>query len=163
MPIRRLSDQLANKIAAGEVIERPGSVVKELLENALDAGSTSITVEVVGGGIDLIRVTDNGIGIPHDELGLAFERHATSKVSRIEDLDALQTLGFRGEALSSISVVSRVKLVTREISSDIGSQVVLEWGVSDRYSKTGCSVGTTIEVRDLFCNCLLYTSDAADE
>ena len=152
MPIRRLSDHLANKIAAGEVIERPGSVVKELLENALDAGSTSITVEVVGGGIDLIRVTDNGIGIPHDELGLAFERHATSKVSRIEDLDALQTLGFRGEALSSISVVSRVKLVTREISSDIGSQVVLEWGVSDRYSKTGCSVGTTIEVRDLFCN-----------
>ena len=152
MPIKRLSDQLANKIAAGEVIERPGSVVKELLENALDAGATSITVEVKGGGIDLIRVTDNGSGIPYDELDLAFERHATSKVTRIEDLDSLQTLGFRGEALSSISVVSRVKLITREFTSDIGSQVVLEWGGCGRYSKIGCSVGTTIEISDLFQN-----------
>lgn len=152
MPIKRLSAQLANKIAAGEVIERPGSVVKELLENALDAEATSVVVEVKRGGIDLIRVTDNGIGIAYDELGLVFERHATSKLSRIEDLDSLQTLGFRGEALSSISVVSRVKLTTRGITSDIGSQIVLEWGGPVRYSMKGCSVGTTVEICDLFQN-----------
>ncbi len=152
MPIKRLSAQLANKIAAGEVIERPGSVVKELLENALDAEATSIVVEVKRGGIDLIRVTDNGIGIACDELGLVFERHATSKLSRIEDLDSLQTLGFRGEALSSIAVVSRVKLTTRGITSDIGSQIVLEWGGPVRYSMKGCSVGTTVEICDLFQN-----------
>ncbi|MBD48531.1 MAG: DNA mismatch repair protein MutL [Dehalococcoidia bacterium] len=152
MPIKRLSEQLANKIAAGEVIERPGSVIKELLENALDAEATSIVVEVKRGGIELIRVTDNGIGIACDELGLVFERHATSKLSRIEDLDSLQTLGFRGEALSSISVVSRVKLTTREITSDIGSQIVLDWGGPGQYSKKGCSVGTTIEICDLFQN-----------
>ena len=152
MPIKRLSAQLANKIAAGEVIERPGSVVKELLENALDAEATSVVVEVKRGGIDLIRVTDNGIGIAYDELGLVFERHATSKLFHIEDLDSLQTLGFRGEALSSISVVSRVKLTTRGITSDIGSQIVLEWGGPVRYSMKGCSVGTTVEICDLFQN-----------
>lgn len=152
MFIKRLSYELANKIAAGEVIERPGSVVKELLENALDAEATSIVVEVKKGGIDLIRVIDNGIGIGYDELGLAVERHATSKLSCIEDLNALQTLGFRGEALSSISAVSRVKLTTREMKSDIGSQIVLEWGGSGRYSRKGCSVGTTVEICDLFRN-----------
>ena len=116
MPIRVLDSDVSSKIAVGEVIERPASVVKELVENSLDAGATEISVEVLGGGTESIRVADNGAGIPADEVELAFQRYATSKVSVVQDLGSISTLGFRGEALPSIAAVSRLSLVTRPAS-----------------------------------------------
>ena len=113
MPIRVLEPIVAAKIAAGEIVERPASVVKELVENCLDAQATQITVEIQGGGIELIRVTDNGVGIPTSELQLAIERHATSKISSESDLDSIATMGFRGEALGSISAVSNLNVTSR--------------------------------------------------
>ena len=126
MPIRVLSAEVANKIAAGEVIERPASVVKELIENAIDAGATSIHVEVRQGGRRLMSVADDGCGIPATEVELAFARHATSKLRQVEDLDHITTLGFRGEALASIAAVSQVTLITRALPFPYGFPIGLQ-------------------------------------
>ena len=120
--IRILETNIANQIAAGEVIERPASVIKELAENSLDAGSTSITIEIQGGGIEYMRVTDNGGGISYDDAAVAFERHATSKLATAEDLTHIETLGFRGEALASIASVSKVTMKTQTEDSGAGAQ-----------------------------------------
>jgi DNA mismatch repair protein MutL len=150
--IRILSDQVANQIAAGEVVERPASVVKELLENALDAGATRIRIEVEGGGRKLIRIVDNGHGMVRDDALLAFERHATSKLRTSDDLLAIRTLGFRGEALPSIASVSRLTLETRAEEDATGTTVEIAGGNILRVEDSGLPVGTTIAVRDLFYN-----------
>ena len=152
MPIRLLSDKVSSMIAAGEVIERPASVVKELVENALDAGATEISVEIRGGGVEQIRVADNGYGIPHDEVELAFQRFATSKLSDASDLDAIPTLGFRGEALPSIASVARLSVVTRHADDDSGTRLeITEGRIVDR-QRQGASPGTAMTVRQLFRN-----------
>jgi DNA mismatch repair protein MutL len=150
--IRVLSDNVANKIAAGEVVERPASVVKELLENSLDAGATEIRIEVEGGGRRLIRIADNGGGMLRDDALLAFERHATSKLSRVEDLDAIATLGFRGEALPSIAAVSRLVLETRSPAESTGTRIEIAGGKLLDCSEAALAAGTIITVRDLFFN-----------
>jgi len=150
--IKVLPEDVAKKIAAGEVVERPASVVKELVENSIDAGSTRISVEVKGGGVRLIRVSDNGQGISEEDLPLAFERFATSKLTSIDDLLSLNTLGFRGEALPSIAAVSRVKLSTKREEELMGSSIRLEGGRVLEVSKVGRPKGTTVEVFDLFFN-----------
>ena len=152
MPIRILDARVADKIAAGEVVERPASVVKELLENSLDAGATHITVEVQGGGIDLVRVTDDGEGIPVLDLELALERHATSKVSQESDLEHIGTMGFRGEALPSIAAVSRMVLTSRARGTDQGAYVRVRGGVMERKGAVGCPEGASVTVQDLFVN-----------
>lgn len=152
MAIHLLDPITSNKIAAGEVVERPCAVVKELVENAMDAGADQITVEVRQGGKIYIRVTDNGCGIAADDLPLAFERHATSKIEAIEDLDRLQTLGFRGEALASISSVSLVELITRHKDAESGSRVDVQGGKILSVEPIGAAVGTTLIIRDLFYN-----------
>ena len=152
MSIKVLAPDVAAKIAAGEVVERPSSVVKELVENSLDAGASQITVEVKGGGIELIRVTDNGCGIPSDETELAFHRHATSKIFSAPDLDSIGTLGFRGEALPSIAAVAGVSLVTRPHDAPAGREVHLRWGEVTRTGPRGCPVGTSVAVQGLFEN-----------
>lgn len=150
--IRTLPPEVVAKIAAGEVVERPASVVKELLENALDAQSRSIKVEVQGGGRKLIRVTDDGEGMTAGEALLALERHTTSKIESIEDLFALRTFGFRGEALSSIAAVSRMRISSRKTGQTSGVEITIEGGVSQNPQETGCPSGTTVEVKDLFFN-----------
>jgi DNA mismatch repair protein MutL len=150
--IRVLSDQVANQIAAGEVVERPASVVKELLENALDAGATRIRVEVEAGGRKLIRIVDNGQGMGRDDALLAFERHATSKLRSSDDLLRLATLGFRGEALPSIASVARVTLETRAEDDEVGTAMEIAGGNILRVQDAGLPVGTTLAVRDLFFN-----------
>ncbi|UCC59841.1 MAG: DNA mismatch repair endonuclease MutL [Dehalococcoidia bacterium] len=150
MPIKILAPEVASKIAAGEVVERPASVVKELLDNALDAGATQIAIEVQGGGVRLIRVVDNGIGIPPEEVDLAFERFATSKVSTAEDLESISSLGFRGEALPSIAAVSEVTMVTRSQDELGGIFLNIKDGAIMQKAKRGCPTGTTITVRSLF-------------
>ena len=150
--IRVLSDTVANQIAAGEVVERPASVVKELLENSLDAGSTSIRVEVENGGRRLIRITDNGCGMLQDDALLAFERHATSKLSSAKDLLCIATLGFRGEALPSIASVSRLLLETRSADESTGNSVEIAGGKILNVGELAASPGTVITVRDLFFN-----------
>jgi DNA mismatch repair protein MutL len=150
--IRVLSDQVANQIAAGEVVERPASVVKELLENALDAGATRIRVEVEAGGRKLIRIVDNGHGMGRDDALLAFERHATSKLRSSDDLLSIATLGFRGEALPSIASVARVNLETRAAEDEVGTVMEIAGGSLLRVEDAGLPVGTTIAVRDLFFN-----------
>lgn len=150
--IHELPKQMADKIAAGEVVDRPVSIVKELVENSIDAGASSITVEIKNGGKTYIRVTDNGCGISSDETVLAFKRHATSKLNTIRDLDAISTLGFRGEALASISAVSRVELTTRTADEETGTEVRIEGGITSSSEPAGCPQGTTIIVRDLFFN-----------
>jgi DNA mismatch repair protein MutL len=152
MPIRRLSQALINKIAAGEVIERPSSVVKELMENAVDAGATRIDVSIQNGGLAMIRVVDNGSGIPPDELPLAVAPHATSKLSTAEDLFRVGTLGFRGEALASIAEVSRMVLRSRTAAGDGGAELEITGGVMGEVTPCGCPVGTMIEVHNLFFN-----------
>ena len=152
MPIRILDAATVGRIAAGEVVERPSSVVKELIENSLDAGATSITVEVRGGGIDYLRVTDNGCGIEPGQVRLAFENHATSKLQRAEQLDDIRTLGFRGEALPSIAAVSRVEMTTRAKDQETGMKLTVDGGENMQVRETGCPQGTTIIVRDLFFN-----------
>jgi len=150
--IRILPDNLVNKIAAGEVIERPSSVVKELLENALDAGARRITVEVEAGGRRLIRVADDGCGMSHDDALLAFERHATSKLRTADDLLAIATLGFRGEALPSIASVSRTALETRPAAQPSGTRIEIHGGRMLAAKDVGCPPGTQLEVRSLFYN-----------
>ena len=150
MPIKLLDEKLISRIAAGEVIERPASVVKELVENSLDAGADQVSVEVKGGGVDLVRVADNGSGIPEDEVEIAFYRHATSKLGSFDDLYTIRSLGFRGEALPSIAAVSRVELITCADSQSAGSCLVVEDGtVIDRHPQ-GRPVGTTVSVQGLF-------------
>jgi DNA mismatch repair protein MutL len=150
MTIRVLDKETIDQIAAGEVVERPASVVKELVENALDAGSTQISVEIRGGGVDLIRVTDNGSGIPSEEVALAFERHATSKISRSTDLHNINSLGFRGEALPSIAAVSQVEMVTCADGATSGTFISLEGGAVTQKKSQSRSQGTTVTVRNLF-------------
>ena len=152
MEIRILDQQTANSIAAGEVVERPASVVKELVENALDAGASVITVEFVQGGIASIRVTDNGRGMGPDDAVLAFSRHATSKIAKIEDLDSITTMGFRGEALASISAVSKVRLETRRLTDDKATYVVVHGGEMLDSGWTGSPTGTSVLVENLFYN-----------
>ena len=148
-----LLDELTiNKIAAGEVIERPASVVKEMVENSIDAGATNITVEIKNGGISFIKVSDNGKGIAADDLEIAFERHATSKIRSAEDLDTVTSMGFRGEALASIAAVANVELVSKTAEQDIGYKVVVEAGDVLEKEEAGCRTGTTITVRNLFFN-----------
>ena len=142
MPIRVLSEVVAAQIAAGEVIERPASVIKELVENALDAGARTITVEVGEGGKRLLRVSDDGSGIPPDEARLAFARHATSKLETVDDLDRIATLGFRGEALASIASVSRVTLATRHADGASGVIVLVEGATIQDEVPAGMPVGT---------------------
>ncbi len=150
--IRVLDKSIADKIAAGEVIDRPVSIIKELLENSLDAGADSITVEIRNGGKAYIRVTDNGCGIESDQVEIAFRRHATSKISSEKDLDAIGTLGFRGEALASICAVSRVELITKTRDARTGQKVVVDGSRIVENTATGCPDGTTVTVRDLFYN-----------
>src|SRR5438093_10234361 len=152
--IRLLSEQVANQIAAGEVIERPASVVKELAENSLDAQATRIMVDIQAGGRSLIRVIDDGLGMSRDDALLCLERHATSKIQRAEDLAAVKTMGFRGEALPSIASVSRFTLTTRERDNESpeGTQVVISGGKILEVKAAGCAPGTSLEVRQLFFN-----------
>ena len=147
-----LQPHIANQIAAGEVVERPASVVKELVENAIDAGANAITVEIRNGGIEYIRVTDNGAGIPADDCILAFERHATSKISEQEDLTHIETLGFRGEALASIAAVAQTELTTRPALQETGMRVRIEGGELKFSQPAGCPEGATLEVENLFFN-----------
>lgn len=153
MPHIQVLDQITiDKIAAGEVIERPASIVKELVENAIDAGADSVTVEIRDGGIDFIRVTDNGCGIPHDEVRSAFLRHSTSKIRSVEDLMHISSLGFRGEALSSIAAVTRTELITKTEESEFGTRYVIEGGKEVSLEETGAPNGTTFLVHQLFYN-----------
>lgn len=147
-----LDSQTIDKIAAGEVVERPVSVVKETVENAIDAGATAITVEIKGGGIDYIRITDNGIGIHEDDIRTAFLRHATSKIKSVEDLVCVTSLGFRGEALSSISAVAKVELLTKTADAFAGSRYVIEGGREMAFEAAGVPNGTTMIIRNLFYN-----------
>lgn len=150
--IHVLDQNTIDKIAAGEVVERPASIVKELTENAIDAGASHITVEIKSGGIEMIRVSDDGKGIPADDIRLAFLRHATSKISCVEDLNSVLSLGFRGEALSSIAAVSRVELITKESDELTAVRYVIEGGREKLYEEIGAPDGTTIVVRDIFYN-----------
>lgn len=147
-----LDEITANKIAAGEVVERPASVVKELVENALDAGSTQIKIDIAQGGAKSIQITDNGAGISPAEVQLAFQRHATSKITAASDLEAIRTLGFRGEALPSIAAVSRVTMTTRTNDKISGTKIEIHGGKEINFQEAGCPVGTTILVEDLFFN-----------
>ena len=151
-PIHVLSDHVINKIAAGEVVERPASVVKELVENALDAGATQIEVEAVGGGRQLIAITDNGSGMGRDDALLSIERHATSKILDVDDIEHVATLGFRGEALAAVSAVSHFTLLTRTAADEAGTEVIVAGGKLTDVKEAGGPVGTRIEARRLFFN-----------
>ena len=150
--INILPQSVAELIAAGEVVDRPSSIVKELVENAIDAGASRISIEIKNGGVSYIRVSDNGSGIAKEDLPLAFIRHATSKITERLDLDAISTLGFRGEALPSIAAVSRVKVTTRTADQAVGSCYIIDGSGQAEQTDCGCAVGTVIEVRDLFYN-----------
>ena len=147
-----LDDLTINKIAAGEVIERPLNVVKEVVENSIDAGATKIIVEIKKGGKQLIKVIDNGKGIPKDDMDIALERHATSKLRKIEDLEKIYTMGFRGEALASIVSVAKLTMISRTSSDDFGTKLVAEAGDILEREETGAQLGTTIMVENLFFN-----------
>ncbi len=152
MPIRVLDAETVGRIAAGEVVERPASIAKELIENSLDAGATSITIEMRDGGCSYLRVTDNGCGIPPEEARIAFENHATSKITSGDELSDILTLGFRGEALPSIAAVSKVTMTTRMRGKDAGIRLTVEGGMMKDVSAAGCPEGTSIVVQDLFFN-----------
>lgn len=147
-----LDDLTINKIAAGEVIERPASVVKEMVENSIDAGATKITVEIKNGGISFIRISDNGKGIAEDDMEIAFERHATSKIRKAEDILEVMSMGFRGEALASIAAISNVEMISRTADSSIGHKIVVEGGKTLEQTEVGAPLGTTITVKNLFYN-----------
>src|SRR5665647_885605 len=150
--IHKLAPHEAQKIAAGEVVERPANIVKELVENAIDAGATHITVYIERGGKDLIRVIDNGTGMGLDDAYLCFEHHATSKINRVEDLQKINTFGFRGEALSSISAVSKVTLITKEEGALEAVKLELEHGETTNQSFVCGNTGTDLSIRDVFYN-----------
>ncbi len=150
--IKILPEALANKIAAGEVVERPASVIKELVENAIDASATKIIIVIRNAGKSLIQVTDNGVGMSEDDALMAFERHATSKISDFKDIEQLHTMGFRGEALPSIAAVSQVELITRQQNEALAHKIKLEGGVIQDVSKTAAEVGTSIHIKNLFFN-----------
>lgn len=150
--VQVLSKETAELIAAGEVIERPSSIVKELVENSIDSGASSITVEIKHGGISYLRVTDNGCGIEFEDVPTAFLRHATSKIQSKEDLDSILTLGFRGEALASICAVARVDVLTKTAEAEYGARYSIEGGEEKAYERAGCPDGTTIIIRDVFFN-----------
>lgn len=150
--VHLLDSETINQIAAGEVIERPASIVKELVENAIDSGATTVTVDITGGGISSIRITDNGSGFAKEDIPVAFLRHATSKISKGSDLLSIQSLGFRGEALSSIAAVSRLELLTKQPNAYLGSRYCIEGGQETVFEDAGCPTGTTIIVNDLFYN-----------
>jgi DNA mismatch repair protein MutL len=152
MPIHILSPEVASQIAAGEVIERPASVVKELLENALDAQASVISIIVEGAGKTLIEVADNGVGITTEELVMAVERHATSKLNNADDLFRITTLGFRGEALASISSVSRFIMTSRTQQAEVGARLRVEGGRVDKIESIGAPAGTLVSVENLFFN-----------
>ena len=153
MPIIHvLKPQVANQIAAGEVVERPASVVKELVENAIDAGTTAVTVRIENGGMRSITVTDNGCGIAREDCRNAFLRHATSKIQTADDLSHVMTLGFRGEALASIASVSRVTMTTRQMDAEIGTRLTIDNGTVVSEEDTSCVFGTTILVEELFAS-----------
>ena len=147
-----LDDLTINKIAAGEVIERPASVIKEMVENSIDAGATNITVEIKNGGISYIKVTDNGKGIAQDDMEIAFERHATSKIRSADDLNTVTSMGFRGEALASIAAIANVEMVSKTQDQEIGYRVVVEAGNVLEKEEAGCPTGTSITVKNLFFN-----------
>ena len=148
--IKVLDKQIFNRIAAGEVVERPCSIVKELVENSIDAGATSISISVKNGGVDYIRVSDNGKGIAATDMKTAFLPHATSKIKNLEDLDGICTLGFRGEALPSIASVSRVTMVSRRENDDLGCRYCVDNGVEVDYGEIGAPIGTSVTVENLF-------------
>ena len=150
--IRVLPEQLANRIAAGEVVERPASVVKELIENSLDAGADRIEIEIEGGGTRLIRIIDNGEGMDEDDVLLCLERHGTSKILDDQDLETINSLGFRGEAIPSISSVSRMSITSRHQSADLGTTAILNYGKLYKVHESGCAQGTIIEIKNLFGN-----------
>lgn len=150
--IRILDPNTIDKIAAGEVVERPQSIIKELIENSIDAGATNITIEIKDGGISFLRVTDNGFGIEKNQVEKAFLRHATSKITTVEDLHTIQSLGFRGEALSSISAVSQVEMITKTNSELTGIRIAIEGGIQKEIEEVGAPNGTTIIVRNIFYN-----------
>lgn len=150
--INLLDDNTINKIAAGEVVEKPAAVIKELVENSIDAGSNAITIEIKNGGLDMMRITDNGRGIASEDIKLAFERHATSKIKNIEDLSSLSSLGFRGEALASIAAVSKMECITKTEDSFTGIRYEMEGGIEKKCEEVGCPDGTTFVVRDIFYN-----------
>ncbi|MEG2597427.1 MAG: DNA mismatch repair endonuclease MutL, partial [Oscillospiraceae bacterium] len=150
--IHVLPKAVSELIAAGEVIERPASVVKELIENSIDAGATAITVEIQNGGVRFIRITDNGSGISADDAPTSFLRHATSKVTDASDLDCIGTLGFRGEALASITAVSKVEMMTKTATAELGTYVKICGSELQEVRETGCPSGTTITIRDIFYN-----------
>ena len=150
--INLLEKHVCELIAAGEVVERPASVIKELVENSIDAGATIITVEINNGGISYMRITDNGCGIQVSDVPLAFLRHATSKISQSDDLNAISTLGFRGEALAAVSSVARVEMLTKTKDEQTGTYYKIEGGVETENSPAGCPDGTTIIIKDLFYN-----------
>ena len=148
-----LLDELTiNKIAAGEVIERPASVVKEMVENSIDAGASNINIEIRNGGISYIRISDNGKGIAKDDMEIAFERHATSKIRSANDLSLVKSMGFRGEALASIAAIANVEMISKTAIQETGNRIVVEAGKVLSEEETGCPVGTTITVQNLFFN-----------
>lgn len=147
-----LDDLTINKIAAGEVIERPASVVKEMVENSIDAGAKNITVEIKNGGISLIKITDDGCGIAADDMEIAFERHATSKIRKAEDLELVRTMGFRGEALASIAAIARVEMISKKENTETAHKIVVEGGKTLEFTEAARNVGTTITVQNLFYN-----------
>lgn len=147
-----LDEQTINKIAAGEVVDRPASIVKELVENSIDAKATSVTVEIRKGGISYIKIMDNGVGFKSDDIELAFERHATSKIRKEEDLQSITSMGFRGEALASVAAISKISLTTKNVNEEIGTKVRVESGEIKNRQEVPCMTGTTIEIFDVFYN-----------
>ena len=150
--IQLLDSSVSELIAAGEVIERPASVIKEIVENAIDAGADRITVEIKNGGVTYMRVTDNGCGIAFDEVPTAFLRHATSKLRTADDLDDIRTMGFRGEALASVAAVAQVEVLTKRAEDELGTSYKIAGSTETHHEQTGCPDGTTLIIRDLFYN-----------
>ena len=150
--INVLSFEVANLIAAGEVVDRPASAIKEMIENAIDAGAGRITVEIQNGGITFMRISDDGCGMDSADMPLAIKRHATSKIKNAEDLDGICTLGFRGEALAAISAVSNLRIISKTKDSSLGAELISDFGEIVEFTERGCSNGTTIIVENLFAN-----------